>query len=145
LQNVYGPGQSLTNSYTGVLTFFARVALAGDPIDVYEDGAIVRDFVYVGDVVAALVAAVARPPADGRRTVDIGSGEPTTIGEVADLIADLRGAPDPVVSGRYRDGDVRAASADITAAEADLGYAPQTKLRDGVSQLLDWAEQELDV
>jgi dTDP-L-rhamnose 4-epimerase len=143
LQNVYGPGQSLTNSYTGVLTFFSRVALAGEPIDVYEDGAIIRDFVFVGDVVAALAAAVERPPADRRRTVDIGSGEPSTILEVAELMADLRGAPDPKVSGRFRDGDVRAASADIAEAERELAYAPRTKLRDGVAQLLDWAEQEL--
>jgi dTDP-L-rhamnose 4-epimerase len=60
LQNVYGPGQSLTNSYTGVIAFFSRVASSGEPIDVYEDGAIVRDFVYVEDVVTALTAALRR-------------------------------------------------------------------------------------
>jgi dTDP-L-rhamnose 4-epimerase len=103
LQNVYGPGQSLTNSYTGVMTLFARQALAGDTIDVYEDGNIVRDFVYVDDVVAAFVSAVASPPA-GRRTVDIGSGTAATIADAATIIAKIAGAPAPEISGRFRDG-----------------------------------------
>jgi dTDP-L-rhamnose 4-epimerase len=143
LQNVYGPGQSLTNSYTGVLAFFARVARAGEPIDVYEDGAIVRDFVHVGDVASALAAAVDKPPATGLRTIDVGAGTPTTVHDVARLVAELEGAPQPVVSGRYRDGDVRAASADVTVASADLGYAPQWPLREGITDLLAWVREEI--
>ena len=71
LQNVYGPGQSVGNPYTGVLTLFARTALDGGVIDVYEDGAIVRDFVFVDDVAHALSAAVVDP---ATRTLDVGSG-----------------------------------------------------------------------
>jgi dTDP-L-rhamnose 4-epimerase len=137
LQNVYGPGQSLTNSYTGVVAFFARQASAGEVIDVYEDGEIVRDFVYVADVVQALAAAIAAPPRVSR-TLDIGSGAPTTIRAAAALVAELRGAPAPQVSGRFRDGDVRAASCDIAAAQADLGYAPEWDLRRGLTALLAW-------
>ena len=82
LQNVYGPGQSLTNSYTGIVALFARLAREQHALEVYEDGRIVRDFVYIDDVVEALFAAIARPAAQSR-CVDIGSGIPTTIHELA--------------------------------------------------------------
>lgn len=135
LQNVYGPGQSVTNSYTGVLTFFARAALSGEAIDVYEDGEIVRDFVFVDDVVAAMVAALDQP---ANRLVDIGSGAPTTVGAVAELVAVACNAPSPRVSGRYRHGDVRAASCTIDAARADLGYSPTWTLESGIGAVLEW-------
>lgn len=138
-QNVYGPGQSLTNPYTGVVTFFARTARGGETLDVYEDGRIYRDFVFVDDVVAALVAAVEKPPA-GTRTVDIGSGSRATIHDIANLVASLAGAPTPKVTGHYRDGDVRAAMCEIDAARADLGWAPSVALRDGLSELLGWID-----
>nr|WP_205528710.1 SDR family NAD(P)-dependent oxidoreductase [Desertimonas flava] len=135
LQNVYGPGQSVTNSYTGVLTFFARTALEGRVIDVYEDGEIVRDFVFVDDVASALAASVRRP---ANRLVDIGSGRPTTIGAVARIVAEACAAPPPVVSGRYRHGDVRAASCNIDTAAGSLGYEPTKPLTDGIAAVLDW-------
>jgi len=141
LQNVYGPGQSVTNSYTGVLTFFARTALNGGAIDVFEDGEIVRDFVYVDDVVAALRAAVARPAS---RLVDIGSGTATTIGAIGATVAEMCDAPDPVISGRFRHGDVRAASCTIDAATVDLGYTPTWSVEDGIRAVLDWMPSSPD-
>lgn len=137
LQNVYGPGQALGNPYTGVLALFGRLAAGGEAIEVYEDGEIVRDFVYVDDVAAALRSAIEKPPG-GRRTVDIGSGIPVTILETAQLIAERANAPLPVISGRFRDGDVRAASCDISAAATELGYRPAWDLRRGAEALLDW-------
>jgi dTDP-L-rhamnose 4-epimerase len=137
LQNVYGPGQSLTNSYTGVVALFARLTLAKEPIDVYEDGVIVRDFVFVDDVVSALAAAIAKPPAV-RRVVDVGSGQPGTILEAAMLLAEIGEAPAPRVSGRFRDGDVRAASCDVTPTTTDLGWQPAWDLRRGLTALLEW-------
>ncbi len=137
LQNVYGAGQSLANPYTGVLTVFAQEALAGNVLDVYEDGRILRDFVHVSDVVAAFRCALRRE-ASGPLLVDIGSGQPTTLLEVATLIADLAGAPEPVVSGRYRLGDVRAACTDVSAAREQLGWAPETTLRSGADELIGW-------
>ncbi len=134
-QNVYGPGQSVTNSYTGVLTFFARTALEGGVIDVYEDGEIVRDFVFVDDVVSAIVGAIGRP---GNRVVDVGSGHRATIGEVATLVALASGAPPPKVSGRFRHGDVRAAWCDISRTQSELGYSPRWNLESGVRALLEW-------
>ena len=137
LQNVYGPGQSLTNPYTGVLNVFARQALAGRPIDVYEDGLILRDLVHVDDVVSAMRLALVRESADAV-VADVGSGTPTSLLEVARLLAHLADGPHPVVSGRYRPGDVRAAWADITPTRDELGFVPSVDLRTGVSGLLDW-------
>ena len=114
LQNVYGVGQSLDNPYTGVLSIFAKQALSGSPINVYEDGNIVRDFVYVDDAAEAICSAIDRPPTTAR-TLDIGSGSSTTILDAATLVASLSDAPDPVVTGDFRDGDVRAASTTIDA------------------------------
>jgi dTDP-L-rhamnose 4-epimerase len=73
LQNVYGPGQSLTNPYTGIVTLFARLAREQRPLEVYEDGRIVRDFVFIDDVVDAVFARV-QMPATEVRCLDIGSG-----------------------------------------------------------------------
>jgi len=139
LQNVYGPGQSVTNSYTGVVTLFARQALDGETIDVYEDGNIVRDFVYVDDVVAAFVAAVASPPSS-RRAVDIGSGTAATIADAATLVAKFAGGPAPQISGKFRDGDVRAAFCTLEEARRELDYAPATSLEDGLGELVAWVK-----
>ncbi len=139
LQNVYGPGQSLTNSYTGVIAFFSRVASAGDPIDVYEDGDITRDFVFVEDVVSALTASLARPP-QRSRTVDIGGGDVMSILDAARLVAELRGAPEPQVSGKFRHGDVRAASASLDGARRELDYRPEWSLRRGLVELFSWID-----
>jgi dTDP-L-rhamnose 4-epimerase len=139
LQNVYGPGQSLTNSYTGVVSLFARMASEGLEIPVYEDGRIVRDFVFVDDVVSAFVASIERPPAQSR-LLDIGSGAPTDLIDVARVVAEQRGAPPPRVTGQYRLGDVRAASCSIDAARAELGYEPQVSLEEGLARLLAWVD-----
>lgn len=141
-QNVYGPGQSLANPYTGIVALFSRLALAGGTIDVYEDGEIVRDFVYIDDVADAVVAALLRPPATVR-ALDIGSGAPTTVLRLATTIAGMTGAPTPQISGRFRDGDVRAASCLVEAAAEDIGYSPAWPLERGLGALLDWIPQAL--
>jgi dTDP-L-rhamnose 4-epimerase len=141
LQNVYGPGQSLTNSYTGIIALFARLAREQRTVEVYEDGCIVRDFVYIEDVADALFAAVQRPPTGQDRCVDIGSGTPTTIDQVARKIAGLCAAPEPVVVGRFRDGDVRAARCDIGSAMDQLHWSPKWTLDDGLAALLRWIDE----
>jgi dTDP-L-rhamnose 4-epimerase len=137
LQNVYGPGQSLGNPYTGVLNVFAQRARLGRPIEVYEDGDIVRDFVFIDDVVSAIRLALRRSDPDPL-LVDIGSGSSASLLDVARLVAELAGGPEPVVSGAYRRGDVRAAWADLTEARKTLGYEPAVDLRQGIGLLLDW-------
>jgi dTDP-L-rhamnose 4-epimerase len=141
LQNVYGPGQSLTNSYTGIVALFARLAREQRALEVYEDGRIVRDFVYIDDVVEALFAAIERPATEPR-CVDIGSGTPTTIHELAQTIAAICDAPEPTVVGKFRDGDVRAARCDIESAKNELGWGPRWALEEGLGDLLDWIDEQ---
>ena len=144
LQNVYGPRQSLTNPYTGIVSLFSRLAREGRSIPLYEDGDITRDFVHVDDVVAALVAAIADPPADHLRTLDIGSGVRTTIGDLAREVARYHSAPEPHVTGQFRDGDVRHASCIVDDTLARLDWQPRVSLRDGVAGLQEWIATQLD-
>ncbi|WP_156687786.1 NAD-dependent epimerase/dehydratase family protein [Mycobacterium sp. Marseille-P9652] len=143
LQNVYGPGQSLTNSYTGIVALFTRQAREQRPLEVYEDGHILRDFVYVDDVVEALFAAIEKPATEPR-CLDIGSGTPTTIHELARKIATICDAPAPKVVGKFRDGDVRAAKCDIEPAMKQLAWRPKWKLEDGLRALLNWINEQLE-
>lgn len=137
-QNVYGPGQSPFNPYTGIVTLFHRIARSGAPIDVYEDGQIGRDFVYIGDVVRAVVAAARRPPAR-QRLLDVGSGEATTILDAANAIARMHGAPPPVISGKFRDGDIRWAVAAVEDLEAELGVGAKVGfLEEGARLVGEW-------
>jgi len=143
LQNVYGPGQSLHNPYTGICSLFAQLARDGESIPVYEDGRIVRDFVYVGDVVAAIMAAL-RIEKPSATAYDIGSGTPTTIAKLAAVIAQIYGAPTPTVTGEFRHGDVRHAACTIDRAVADLCWQPHVRLNEGVRRLCAWIDGELD-
>jgi dTDP-L-rhamnose 4-epimerase len=143
LQNVYGPGQSLINSYTGIVSLFSQWAREGKSIPLYEDGQIVRDFVYIEDVVDAFIAAAHAGPDAGRPVLDIGTGVASTIEDMAVAIASYYGAPPPVVNGKYRDGDVRAASCDISLALETLNWAPRWSLEAGVAALQEWIAGEM--
>ena len=137
LQNVYGPGQSLTNSYTGIVALFAQMARRDEQIELYEDGEVIRDFVFIEDVATALMAALdAMPAMPG--PYDIGQGRQSTIAELAQILAARHGAPAPRVSGKFRDGDVRAAWADTTDSADALGWSPQWPLEGGLAALDDW-------
>jgi dTDP-L-rhamnose 4-epimerase len=144
LQNVYGPGQSLTNSYTGIVALFARLARKQCTLEVYEDGRILRDFVYIEDVVEALFAAI-KDPATKPRCLDIGSGIPTTIHELARKIATICGAPEPIIVAKFRDGDVRAARCDVEPATKELDWRPQWTLEDGLRALLGWIGEQSEL
>ena len=143
LQNVYGPGQSLTNPYTGVVPFFARAAREQRPSEVFEDGQIVRDLVYIDDVVDALFAAIENP-ATGPRCLDIGSGAGTTILELATKIAAIFDAPEPIIVPKFRDGDIRAASCDIELAKRELHWVPKWAVDDGLAALIEWIGDQVE-
>ena len=142
-QNVYGPGQSLRNPYTGVLSIFARQLLEGRDLAIFEDGRIARDFVYVDDVVDALVRAGKSPLAHGT-TVDIGLGEAATILEVAKSLMRALGRPEDSfrVTGAFRVGDIRHARADIEPARRLLGWRPNVGIQQGLTQLAHWARAQ---
>jgi dTDP-L-rhamnose 4-epimerase len=138
---VYGIGQSLTNPYTGIVSLFARMAKAGKTIPLYEDGEIVRDFVFIDDVARA-VAHMATDTVPSNIAYDIGSGEATTIAQLARMIATIYGAPEAKINGAFRNGDVRAASADITRTRTELGWFPEWSVQSGVEALCAWIDQQ---
>lgn len=137
LQNVYGAGQSPYNPYTGIVGLFHRQAAAGQSIEVYEDGRIGRDFIYIDDIARCFQAAIERPP-ESRRALDVGSGAAITILEMAKMIATLYDAPEPRVSGAFRHGDIRWAVADLSSVTQALGFTPEISLRDGNRRLSEW-------
>ena len=140
LQNVYGPGQSPFNPYTGIVILFSRLAKNHDQIELYEDGLITRDFVYIDDVLDALAKSIVSPPKEGHRQLDIGSGVTTKLTELAEMITQYHSAPPAVVCGKYRNGDVRHAGCDISAAAKELGWTPKWSLLDGLKELYRYLE-----
>jgi len=142
--NVYGPGQSLINPYTGILSTFAMRLDANAPIDVFEDGLESRDFVYIDDVVTATLAALLSPAEQFRHdTYNVGTGVAVTIAHLAETIIAVRGRRVPVqTTGGYRVGDVRHAVADTRRAEADLRFAAATGIEPGIRAWLEWASEQ---
>ncbi|PPG35400.1 NAD-dependent dehydratase [Pseudoclavibacter sp. RFBG4] len=141
LQNVYGPGQSLINPYTGIVSFFAQEAKAGRVIPVYEDGQIIRDFVFIDDVADAITRGALESDSNAN-AYDIGSGEGTSILRLAELIAAHYGAPAPQINGKFRNGDVRHASCEVAEASAALNWEPRVMVSEGVGRLCDWIDAE---
>jgi dTDP-L-rhamnose 4-epimerase len=144
LWNAYGPGQALSNPYTGVLAIFASRIANGSPPLVFEDGEQRRDFVHVGDVAQAFVRALFEPSAAGG-IFNIGSGEDRSVTEVAERLAAAMGRPElgPEITGKARTGDVRHNIPDISRAVADLGYRPAMDFDRGLAELAEWvAAQE---
>jgi dTDP-L-rhamnose 4-epimerase len=143
-QNVYGPGQSLNNPYTGILAIFSNLARAGRLIQIFEDGQESRDFVYVEDVARATAACLS-PEAKGCETVNIGSNERASVLTVANEInAYFGNRSDLKITGAFREGDIRHGVADLTKARALLGYEPKWNFPDGLRKFLGWVmENEL--
>jgi dTDP-L-rhamnose 4-epimerase len=143
LFNVFGPGQALSNPYTGVLAIFASRILNGKAPMVFEDGLQRRDFVHVGDVANAFLAALDQSNADGH-VFNIGSGISYTVNEVASRLAEAMGKPNlsPDVLGRARFGDIRHCFADISHAQAVLGYQPTRRLEDSLGELVEWVKTQ---
>lgn len=140
LFNVYGPRQSLSNPYTGVLAIFLSRLLVGEAPLVYEDGRQTRDFVSVHDVVEAVTLALASDKAIGQ-IVNIGSGEPMRIADCAERLASLLGRADivPQITGKFRRGDIRHCVADLTRARSLLGYCVRVSWDQGLTELIQWA------
>ncbi|WP_283818608.1 NAD-dependent epimerase/dehydratase family protein [Jatrophihabitans telluris] len=139
MQNVYGPGQSLTNSYTGIVTLFSQLAREGKSIPLYEDGQVTRDFVFIDDVADAFARAWTSTSARGG-VYDIGSGLSTTIEEMATELAQFHAAPAPTVTGKFRDGDVRHAATELTTTLTELDWKPTIGLAEGLAALQHWIE-----
>ncbi|UWF78175.1 NAD-dependent epimerase/dehydratase family protein [Microbacterium neungamense] len=141
-QNVYGPGQSLKNPYTGILSIFSTLIRQGKGINVFEDGLESRDFVYIDDVVEATFLAATTVAAAGH-VLNVGSGVATTVLEVVDALQRAYGREVPVtISGQYRLGDIRHNVADTTALREVLGFTPATTFEEGVMRFAEWVLSE---
>ena len=143
LQNVYGPGQSLSNPYTGIVPLFSKLAKSGASIPLYEDGAMLRDFVYIDDVAAAIVLAMETDGATSH-PLDIGSGQSISISELAALVSKHYGAIAPHVCGLFRNGDVRHAACRVDDAIHSLGWNPKTMAEDGIPRLCEWLDSQIN-
>ncbi|WP_264046498.1 NAD-dependent epimerase/dehydratase family protein [Methylobacterium flocculans] len=143
LWNAYGPGQALSNPYTGVLAIFAARIHNGQPPMIFEDGEQRRDFVHVEDVARAFVLALEHPAAAGQ-VYNVGSGVDRSVREVAALLAEAMGRPDivPQVTGQARSGDIRHCIADIGRIGRELGYRPQRDFSEGLAELAAWVARQ---
>lgn len=143
LFNVFGPGQALSNPYTGVLAIFAGRLLNGQPPLVFEDGRQRRDFVHVGDVARAFRLAMELPGLSGE-VFNIGSGESWSVAEVAQMLAAAmgRGGIEPRILHKARTGDIRHCFADTSRAAARLGFHPRRNLRAGLPELVEWVSRQ---
>lgn len=139
LFNVFGPGQALSNPYTGVLANFGSRLRNGQGPMVFEDGQQKRDFVHVEDVARGFRLAMESPAASGH-VINIGSGHAYTIANVAEMLAAAMGVPElrPQILGKARAGDIRHCFADIGKAQRLLGYEPRRLLEDSLDELAQW-------
>lgn len=144
-QNVYGPGQSLKNPYTGILSIFSRLALRNEKINVFEDGLESRDFVYIDDVIQATVKCI-NSTITGQHVLNVGSGVATSVLEVAhEIVRYLNSKSEISVSGIFREGDIRHNLADLTLAKEVIGFQPNWGFKDGLHQFLDWVLKQEDI
>ncbi len=143
--NVYGPRQALSNPYTGVAAIFSARLLNGKAPLIFEDGEQTRDFVHVSDIVQANMLAMERDEAN-YEAFNVGTGTPTSVRTVASLLASHLGVEvEPVVLGRFREGDIRHCVADISKAQALLGYRPTVSLAQGIPELVEWVRTQQGV
>ncbi len=143
--NIYGTRQALSNPYTGVAAIFAARLINGQAPLVFEDGEQMRDFVSIHDIVRANLLAMERPESDGQ-VINVGCGRPITIRRVAEILASSLGMEvEPVITQKYRAGDIRHCYADLTRARSLLGYEPQVTHEEGFRELAAWlAEQQAE-
>lgn len=142
LFNVYGPGQALSNPYTGVLAIFASRLANGQPPVVFEDGNQRRDFVHVEDVARAFVTALEHPKAPGE-VFNIASGEHRSVTEIAELLAAAMGRDiEPEIAGKGRVGDIRHCFADVTKAREELGFLARRDFAEGLAELAEWVARQ---
>ncbi len=141
--NVYGPRQSLTNAYQGVFAIFVGNVMRGEPIKIFSDGEQARDFVHVKDVARAWCDALDNPASYGQ-VINLGTGVPTSVNQLADLVLTAFGhtrASYPVEYHEAHAGDMRDSAADITRAGQLLGWSPVIPVGQGMAETIAWARE----
>lgn len=141
-QNVYGPGQSLKNPYTGILSIFSNLIKHNQSINIFEDGLESRDFVFIDDVVNATVAGIELQNANNQ-VFNVGTGIPTTVIDVATSLMDCYNLKVPLnISGDFRIGDIRHNFADINKLKKLLDFTPTISFSEGIKQFTDWVNEQ---
>lgn len=141
-QNVYGPGQSLSNPYTGILSIFSTRIKNSNGISIFEDGKESRDFVFIDDIVDATVLAITKDEANDQ-VFGVGSGVATDVLTVAQLLIENYKVNVPIsVTGAYRIGDIRHNYADLTKIKTMLGFAPKVDFATGIKRFVDWVNTQ---
>jgi len=144
-QNVYGPGQSLQNPYTGILAIFSNLARSNSTIQIFEDGKESRDFVYVDDVVEATWRCVSTEGASVE-SLNVGTGQRTTVLQVAEEIVQFFGGQSKIsITGAFRQGDIRHNFAAVDKIQELVGFVPRFNFREGLKRFLSWAEAQVAV
>lgn len=143
-QNVYGPGQSLSNPYTGILSIFSTQIRNNNGIQIFEDGKETRDFVFIDDVVDATILGIEKEEANGN-VFNVGTGVPIDVLTVANTLINAYKINVPVtVTGRFRLGDIRHNFADLKKINSLLGFVPKVFFEDGIKKFTSWVlEQEI--
>ncbi|GGA99471.1 MULTISPECIES: NAD-dependent epimerase/dehydratase family protein [Mucilaginibacter] len=137
-QNVYGPGQSLSNPYTGILSIFSTLIKNNKGINVFEDGKESRDFVFIDDVVNATYLGIINDKADGH-VFNVGAGVATDVLTVAKTLIKQYSIEVPLnISGNYRLGDIRHNYADLTKINKTLGFVPSVNFETGIARFVKW-------
>ncbi len=141
-QNVYGPGQSLSNPYTGILSIFSTRILNNNNIYIYEDGLQSRDFVYIQDVVDATILGIEEDSANGE-VFNVGSGVPITVNDVAIFLKEMyHSNVSIIINGKFRLGDIRHNYADLTKISNLLGFKPKYSFGQGISKFVEWVKTQ---
>ena len=141
-QNVYGPGQSLSNPYTGILSIFSTRMLNGNDIDIYEDGEESRDFVFIDDVVEATILALEKEEAN-HQIFNVGSGDTTSVSQVANSLKKLYDSNVNIsIGGSFRLGDIRHNYADLNKIKNLLGFTAKFDFQTGISRFADWVKTQ---
>lgn len=141
-QNVYGPGQSLKNPYTGILSIFSTQIKNGNKINIFEDGKESRDFVFIDDVVDATILGLENEEADNQ-VFNVGTGVATDVITVAESLSKNYGVEVPItISGNYRLGDIRHNFADLSKIKSTLGFSPKFSFEQGLQKFTNWVNTQ---
>ncbi|UOE41531.1 SDR family NAD(P)-dependent oxidoreductase [Chryseobacterium suipulveris] len=141
-QNVYGPGQSLKNPYTGILSIFSTQILNGNNINIFEDGNESRDFVFIDDIVKVTAMALDNENASGK-SYNVGTGKQTTVLQVAENLRKIYGSEVEInISGNFRIGDIRHNIADLTQLQNDFQFTPEVMFEEGIAKFGNWVKTQ---
>lgn len=144
-QNVFGPGQSLKNPYTGILSIFTRLALINEDIIIFEDGKESRDFVYIDDVINATIKCIIHNQ-KGQFIFNVGSGVATTVFDVAkEIVSYLKSNSKISICNLFREGDIRHNKADLVLIKSIIGFEPEWDFKRGLHSYIDWVLKQHDI